>query len=496
MSSASRPEPKPRITPGRPAQVGIVNRLILAALARGAGTGRPPNLFATLARHRRLFRGWLWFAGSLMPGGRLPRIDTELVILRVAHNCRSDYEWRHHVRLGGQAGLSEGDITRIADGADAPGWSERQSLLLKAADELHHLRVITDELWRQLAEHFNEVELIELVMLIGHYEMLSMALASLGVELDEIPEDGDHGAPLAGRRILITGAARGIGAATAKRLHARGARLVLAGIEPDQLAEVAEECGQAMAVVCDVRDLAQVEAAVEVAVGAMGGLDVVIANAGVAAQLPVQGGDADIFDRTVDVNLRGVYYTLRSAAPHIAHPGGYALAISSLAAAVHPPLLGAYAASKAGVEALADAFRVELISSGARVGVAYFAELDTDMTSRGFGTEAAGAINTGPRRTVAPLKAGVDAIERGVIRRSRRVVAPRWVAAVLPIRMFAQRVVEAVSSRGLDRALEIARREHAPLTTPLPHLTEVPPPNGGGQAAGAQSPLRDRDTTK
>ena len=101
------------------------------------------------------------------------------------------------------------------------------------------------------------------------------------------------------------------------------------------------------------------------------------------------GGDASVFERTVDVNLRGVYYTLRAAGPHIAHPNGYALAISSLAAAVHPPLLAAYSASKAGVEALGDALRIELASSGARVGVAYFAELDTDMTSRGFGTEAA-----------------------------------------------------------------------------------------------------------
>ncbi|HEV3127950.1 MAG TPA: SDR family NAD(P)-dependent oxidoreductase [Solirubrobacteraceae bacterium] len=485
---------EPRISPGTRAQVGWLNSLILAALARGAGTGRPPNLFATLARHRRLFRGWLWFAGSLMPGGSLPRIDTELVILRVAHNCRSEYEWRHHVRLGGLAGLSEEDITRIMDGPEAPGWSERQSLLLEAADQVHHLRVITDDTWRQLSEHLSQRELIELVMLAGHYEMLSMTLATLGVQEDPVPDGDGRATALTGRRVLITGAARGIGAATARRLHSRGARLVLAGIEPDQLAAVAEECGHALAVVCDVRDLGQVEAAVEAAVEELGGLDVVIANAGVAAQLPVLGGDAEIFDRTLDVNLRGTYYTLRSAAAHIAHPDGYALAISSLAAAVHPPLLGAYSASKAVVEALADAFRVELMSSGARVGVAYFAELDTDMTSRGFGTEAAGAINTGPRRIVTPLSAGVNAIERGVARRSRRVVAPGWVAAVLPIRMIAQRVVEAVSSRGLDRALEIARREHAPLTTALPHLAEAPSPDGGGQAPGVQSSLRDRDS--
>jgi NAD(P)-dependent dehydrogenase (short-subunit alcohol dehydrogenase family) len=209
-----------------------------------------------------------------------------------------------------------------------------------------------------------------------------------------------------------------------------------------------------------------VEAAVGIAVDKLGGLDVVIANAGVAAQLPILGGDPEVFERTIEVNLLGVYYTLRAAAPHIAHEHGYALAISSLAAAVHPPLLGAYSAAKAGVEALADAFRIELMPTGARVGVAYFAELDTDMTSRGFGTEAAAKIRRGPRR-VAPLKAGVDAVELGVVSRSRRVVAPPWVACVLPVRMLAQRVVERVTGPGIESVLEVARQERAPLTTAL-----------------------------
>ena len=275
---------------------------------------------------------------------------------------------------------------------------------------------------------------------------------------------------LAGRRVLITGAARGIGAATARRLHTRGAMVALAGLEPDLLATVARECDDAPALECDVRDRGQVEDAVEQAVQRLGGLDVVIANAGTAAQLPLVGGDPAVFERTLEVNLFGVYYTLRAAAPHIAHPRGYALAISSLAAAVHPPLLAAYSASKAGVEALGDALRIELASSGARVGVAYFAELDTDMTQRGFGTKAAEKMKTlgGPFTRVAPLEVGVNAIERGIARRSRRVVAPSWVGTVLPIRMLAQRLVDVASRRGLDAALEVAREENAPLTTPQP----------------------------
>jgi NAD(P)-dependent dehydrogenase (short-subunit alcohol dehydrogenase family) len=267
--------------------------------------------------------------------------------------------------------------------------------------------------------------------------------------------------------VLITGAARGSGAATARRLHERGARLALAGIEPGQPARVAADCGDSLALVCDVRDCEQVEAAVEAAVEHLGGLDVVIANAGVAAQLLLVGGDRSVFEPTLEV-LLGVYYTLRAAGPHIAHNRGYALAISSLAAAVHSPLLGAYSASKAGVDALADALRIELALSGARVGVAYFAELDTDMTSRGFGTQAASRIRRGPRR-VAPLEVGIDAIERGIARRSRRGVAPRWVAPILPSRMLAQRVIDRFTrQRGVDDVLEIARAEDARLTTELP----------------------------
>jgi NAD(P)-dependent dehydrogenase (short-subunit alcohol dehydrogenase family) len=276
---------------------------------------------------------------------------------------------------------------------------------------------------------------------------------------------------LNGRRVLITGAARGIGAATARRLYSRGARLALAGIEAEQLASVAAECGNAPVFACDVRDRAQVEAAVEGAVAALGGLDVVLANAGVGAQLPIVGGDPEIFERTIAVNLLGVYYTVRAAGPHISHPNGYALVISSLAAAVHPPLLAAYSASKAGVEALGNALRIEIAPSGARVGVAYFGELDTDMTSRGFGTDAARMLQSGLGAVsrVAPLSVGIDAIERGIEKRSRRVVAPRSVAPLLHIRMLAQWVIElALRTRPIDRVLDVARSEHAGLTTELP----------------------------
>jgi NAD(P)-dependent dehydrogenase (short-subunit alcohol dehydrogenase family) len=274
--------------------------------------------------------------------------------------------------------------------------------------------------------------------------------------------------PLAGRRVLITGAARGIGAALALRLVERDARVALAGLEPDLLADVAARCGEMPWRRCDVTDRRQVEETVAELVGELGGLDVIVANAGVAAQLPLVGGDPQTFERIVAVNLLGVYYTLGAAGPHISHERGYALPIASLAAAIHPPLMGAYGASKAAVEALGDTLRAELRPSGAKVGVAYFAEIDTDMTDRGFGTEAAARLLAGIGRfnRVAPLEVAIDALERGIARRARRVVAPSWVGWILPRRMAAQRLVEAATQRGLDDALRIAREEDAPLTTP------------------------------
>ena len=132
--------------------------------------------------------------------------------------------------------------------------------------------------------------------------------------------------------------------------------------------------------------------------------------------------------------------------------------------------MSAYCASKAAVESLGDSLRIELRPSGARVGVAYYAELDTDMTSRGFATEAASRMPIGGqgRMPVAPVEDAIDALERGIARRSRRIVSPRWVGPLLPIRMLAQRVVETQTRRGFGKTMDIARAERPPLTTEQP----------------------------
>jgi NAD(P)-dependent dehydrogenase (short-subunit alcohol dehydrogenase family) len=145
---------------------------------------------------------------------------------------------------------------------------------------------------------------------------------------------------------------------------------------------------------------------------------------------------------------------------------------------VHLPLLGAYSASKAAVRALGETLRIELHSSGARVGVAFFAEIDTDMTSRGFGTEAAGRLTAMRGQPgVAPLDVAIDAVERGIARRAERVVAPRWVRYALPARAAIQRGVAVRLRPRVDEALRIARSEDAPLTTEQP--PESPAPDTG-----------------
>jgi AhpD family alkylhydroperoxidase len=174
---------RPRIPPGSRRRIGPLNAAIVWAIGRASG-GRPPNVFTTLARHRGLFRRWLFFAGALMPGGKLPRRDTELVILRVSHNTGCAYEWSHHERLAQRAGLSAEEVERVRSGPEASGWTPRQQALLRACDQLHAEGQIGEELWTRLAAELGDRLLIELCMLIGHYEMLAMTLNTLRVQPD------------------------------------------------------------------------------------------------------------------------------------------------------------------------------------------------------------------------------------------------------------------------------------------------------------------------
>jgi 4-carboxymuconolactone decarboxylase len=143
------------------------------------------NIFATLARHKDLFRAWLRFGGFLLGGGVLPERERELLILRTGYNCRSDYEWGQHVRISEGLGMAREEIHRVAAGPQADGWSAADAALLRAADELHEQAKILEATWARLAEAYDEAGMIEIAMLVGHYHLVAYALNSLEVELDD-----------------------------------------------------------------------------------------------------------------------------------------------------------------------------------------------------------------------------------------------------------------------------------------------------------------------
>ena len=155
----------------------------LVALIAGRATHTEPHrIFTTLARHRRLFRRWLPLGGVLLLRGDLPRRDAELLILRTACNCGCWYEWVQHATLATSHGLTGAMVDAMPDWRESEVYSQRQRLLLAAADDLHRDRVITDGTWAALSAELRDTELIELCFLVGHYEMLAMTLNSLGVE--------------------------------------------------------------------------------------------------------------------------------------------------------------------------------------------------------------------------------------------------------------------------------------------------------------------------
>jgi NAD(P)-dependent dehydrogenase (short-subunit alcohol dehydrogenase family) len=182
------------------------------------------------------------------------------------------------------------------------------------------------------------------------------------------------------KRVMITGAARGIGAETARQLSAAGAKVALVGLEPEKLKALAAELGVGHSwAECDVTDKASMEAAVAKSVAALGGLDAVIANAGIASNGTVAVSPVEALVKTVEVNLIGVIHTVSATLPAITQSRGYYLIVSSAAALKSMPGTSAYAASKMGVDHFANAFRLEVAHKGIDVGVVYPAWVDTDI---------------------------------------------------------------------------------------------------------------------
>ncbi len=150
-----------------------------------AATGRLLNIFRTLAQHPRLMKRWLVFGNHVLSKQTLPPRERELVILRMGWLCRSEYEWSQHVVIGKASGLSDEEIERIAEGPEAAGWDAGDAALLRAADELRADAFITDATWTELSKRWDTQQLMDLVFTAGQYNLVSMALNTFGVQLED-----------------------------------------------------------------------------------------------------------------------------------------------------------------------------------------------------------------------------------------------------------------------------------------------------------------------
>lgn len=142
------------------------------------------HIFTTLARHPDLLRRWMVFANHILAKSTLSARDRELLILRIGWLCRAKYEWAQHVVIAKLVGITDAEIEDVKQGPDATGWSRHEAALLRATDELHGDSCISDATWKVLAESYDEKQMIDVVFTVGQYNLVSMALNSLGVELD------------------------------------------------------------------------------------------------------------------------------------------------------------------------------------------------------------------------------------------------------------------------------------------------------------------------
>lgn len=147
--------------------------------------GQVQNIFRTLANHEKLAKRWLVFGNHILAKSTLPPRDREIVILRIGWLCQSAYEWSQHVHIARRADMTDEEIARIKEGADADGWTNHERLLIKAVDELKDDAFICDETWNGLADTYSDQQMMDLVFTCGQYNMVSMALNSFGVPLDD-----------------------------------------------------------------------------------------------------------------------------------------------------------------------------------------------------------------------------------------------------------------------------------------------------------------------
>lgn len=263
------------------------------------------------------------------------------------------------------------------------------------------------------------------------------------------------GARLEGQVAVVTGAARGVGELLARKLSARGAKVALVGLEPEELRRVAgrlhTEGGHWCADVTDHEAMVRVAAEVE---ERFGKVDIVVANAGVAAGGTFEGSDPEAWRRVIEVNLIGSAVTARAFLPALLASRGYLLQIASLAALTPAPMMTAYCASKAGVEAYAHSLRTEVGHKGVRVGVGYLSWTDTDMVRGADQDDVMRELRQRlpwPAGKTYPLGPAVDRIVAGIERRSSHVYGQWWLRGVQGVRGCLPGLVATVGRREMRR---------------------------------------------
>jgi NAD(P)-dependent dehydrogenase (short-subunit alcohol dehydrogenase family) len=270
---------------------------------------------------------------------------------------------------------------------------------------------------------------------------------------------------VSGKVVLITGPARGIGAACARRLATRGARLSLVGLEPERLRALCAEMGEGHVwFECDVTNQEALESAVAATIGAFGRIDIVVANAGVASHCTVAVGAIEALVRTIEVNLSGVVRTVSATLPHVAAAQGYYLLVSSAAALAPLPGISTYAAAKSGVEQFGNALRLEVAHKGVGVGIAHPSWIDTDMVrdARRDMQSFDEMLSTlpWPFRSVTPVETCAAALVRAIERRKRKVYVPRSLAPFAALRyLLANPLSEYILGRSARRLIPRAERE-------------------------------------
>ena len=244
--------------------------------------------------------------------------------------------------------------------------------------------------------------------------------------------------PLQGQVVLVTGAASGIGAATALELLQRGALPVLVDCDAEPLARMAERCGPGtLHLVVDVTDLAAMEHAVAQTLTHHGRIDTVFANAGVAAFGPLAHVDPQAWKRCVEVNVFGVFNTVRAALPAVMQARGYVLINASVSSFAHPPVMSAYAASKSAVEAMGNSWRIELASHGVDVGVMHAGWVRTPLVTEGAlhpGFVRLRATMPGPLNSETSPEDAACAIVDGMASRKSRIFIPGWLRLLYALR--------------------------------------------------------------